>query len=222
MSRELYKDDRYFEDFIIYQNKRIEKFEDTLTKLGEGDSSKVKQCQRILANFYKDLLSAKYSVGAVKQEVQRIYFQYLKAFKQCSISDYAEMVDILSLAILFDTAADDIRFALENTEYASDALVSVLKSKLSGEKPALENGQLLFPEQYEIFYQYITGSINTESFIAFMEDKWYALCSEFAWFDSHKSTENIYVGYWSWLAGAALKINAAVVSEKQYIPCGLL
>ena len=175
MSRELYKDDRYFEDFIIYQNKRIEKFEDTLTKLGEGDSSKVKQCQRILANFYKDLLSAKYSVGAVKQEVQRIYFQYLKALKQCSISDYAEMVDILSLAILFDTAADDIRFALENTEYASDALVSVLKSKLSGEKPALENGQLLFPEQYEIFYQYITGSINTESFIAFMEDKWYAL-----------------------------------------------
>lgn len=222
MSRELYKDDRYFEDFIIYQNKRINKFEGTLTKLGEGDASKVKQCQRILANFYKELISAKYSIGAAKQEVQQIYFQYLKALKQCSISDYAEMVDTLSLAILLDTAADAIGFVLENTDYASDALIDVLKSKISGDKKILEKGQLLFPEQYEMFYRYITGTMDTESFVKFMENEWYALCKDFAWFDSHKSTENTYVGYWSWLAGAVLKINAVAVSEKKFIPCALL
>ena len=222
MSRELYKDDRYFEDFIIYQNKRIEKFEDTLTKLREGDSSRAKQCQRILANFYKDLIAAKYSIGASKQEVQRIYFQYLKEIELCSISDYAEMVDILSLAILFDTAAEDIGFVLENSDYASDALIQVLKTRISGDKQILENGQLFFPEQYEMFYQYITGSVDTESFVKFMENEWYALCKDFAWFDSHKSTENIYVGYWSWLSGAVLKVNTAVVSGKQYIPCALL
>ena len=75
MSREYYKDDRYFEDYIICQNKRIDKFSDALNKLRDGDESKVTQCQRYLANFYRDLLSAKYSIGASKHEVQRYYLK---------------------------------------------------------------------------------------------------------------------------------------------------
>ena len=101
MNREFYKDDRYFEDYIICQNKRIEKFTDTLNKLGEGDSTKTAQCQRYLANFNRDLMSAKYSIGASRQEVQKLYMKYLEAVKNSSVADYAEMVDILSLAICF-------------------------------------------------------------------------------------------------------------------------
>ena len=129
MSREFYKDDRYFEDYIICQNKRIEKFTDTLNKLGEGDSTKTAQCQRYLANFYRDLLSAKYSIGASSQEVQKFYMKYLEAVKYSTVADYAEMVDILSLAILLDVSIENIECVLKNTAFDADAL-----NILSGQK----------------------------------------------------------------------------------------
>ena len=131
MSREFYKDDRYFEDYIICQNKRIDKFSDALNKLRDGDESKVTQCQRYLANFYRDLLSAKYSIGASKHEVQRYYLKYLEIVAQCGVSDYAEMIDILSLAILFDVTIDhDIKVILENTVYDVDSMICILKKIL--------------------------------------------------------------------------------------------
>jgi len=222
MSRELYKDDKYFEDFIIYQNKRIEKFRDVLKNLGDKDVSKVKQCQRYLADFYRDLMSAKYSIGASKQEVQRYYLKYSDAVAHCAVSSYAEMVDLLSLAILFDISADDMKFILEYVEYNDDDLVCVLKGKVQDYGQVEGSNHLLFPEQYDIFYKYIKDNMDTERFLSYMENEWYSSCRDFAWFDSHKSLENIYTGYWSWLAGAVLKIKSVPVTDKRYIPCELL
>lgn len=222
MSRESYKDDRYFEDYIICQNKRIEKFTDTLNKLEKGDLFKVKQCQRYLANFYKDLLSAKYSIGASKHEVRRYYLKYLETVEQCGVSDYAEMIDILSLAILLDITLDNIKFILENTDYDVDSIICALKEILKKHDLVTESDYLLFPQEYEVFYKYIKGNIDTKNFLKFIEEEWYGLCKNFAWYDSHKSKENSYVGYWSWLAGAILKFNSVVPKDVRYVPLELL
>lgn len=222
MSREFYKDDRYFEDYIICQNKRIEKFTDTLNKLGEGDSAKAAQCQRYLANFYRDLMSAKYSIGASRQEVQKFYMKYLEAVRNSAIADYAEMVNMLSLAILLDASIENIEYVLKNTTYDADALVSVLKNILQKNDLSTNSDDLLFPEIYEVFYQYIRGNVDKGKFLKYMEEEWYDSCKDFSWYDSHKSNENIYVGYWAWLAGAVLKINKVVVTDRRYIPCDLL
>lgn len=223
MSREYYKDDRYFEDYIICQNKRIDKFSDALNKLRDGDESKVTQCQRYLANFYRDLLSAKYSIGASKHEVQRYYLKYLEIVAQCGVSDYAEMIDILSLAILFDVTIDhDIKVILENTVYDVDSMICILKKILQKHYSIVESNYLLFPQNYEVFYKFIKGTIDTKEFLKFIEEEWYDSCKDFAWYDSHKNKENSYVGYWSWLAGAALKINSVVVEDIKYVPFELL
>lgn len=222
MRRECYKDDKYFEDYIICQNKRIEKFTDTLNKLGEGDFSKVTQCHRYLANFYRDLLTAKYSIGASRQEVQKFYMKYLESVRNSTVANYAEMVDILSLAVLFDVSTENIGDVLENTEYDEDALVSALKSMLQKRELDTGSSHLLFAEIYGVFYQYITGNVDTQSFLRYMEEEWYRSCSSFSWYDSHKSAENVYVGYWSWLAGAVLKNKVVTVTDKRYIPCDLL
>lgn len=222
MRRECYKDDRYFEDYIICQNKRIEKFTDTLNKLGEGDFSKVTQCHRYLANFYRDLLTAKYSIGASRQEVQKFYMKYLESVRNSTVANYAEMVDILSLAVLFDVSTENIGDVLENTEYDEDALVCALKSMLQKRELDTGSSHLLFEEIYGVFYQYITGNVDTQSFLRYMEEEWYRSCSSFSWYDSHKSAENVYVGYWSWLAGAVLKNKVVTVTDKRYIPCDLL
>ena len=222
MSREFYKDDRYFEDYIMCQNKRIEKFTDTLNKLGEGDSTKTAQCQRYLANFNRDLMSAKYSIGASRQEVQKLYMKYLEAVKNSSVADYAEMVDILSLAILLDVSIENIECVLKNTAFDADALVSVLKNIIQKKDLATESDDLLFSEIYGVFYQYIRGNVDKGKFLKYMEEEWYDSCKNFSWYDSHKSAENVYVGYWSWLAGAVLKMNTIIVTDRRYIPCDLL
>lgn len=222
MSRECYKDDRYFEEYIIFQNKRIERFTETLRSLQGKDAARVAQCERYLANFYRDLIAAKYSVGASKQEVGRCVRMYLEALKNCAIADYAELADVLSFAVLFELSVSDVCFVMEYTAYDSDALVCALKNHVESSVALAETDALLFPKDYGVFYHYIQGSVNLDSFLAYMEEEWYASCGDFAWFDSHKSVENIYVGYWSWLAGAVLKMNSVQVTDKRYIPCALL
>jgi hypothetical protein len=51
-----------------------------------------------------------------------------------------------------------------------------------------------------------------------MENLWYSTCEEFSWFDTHKSKENVYMGYWSWLAAAIIKKKGIKVEKMKYVP----
>lgn len=220
MSREIFKTDGYFEDYITEQNKRIEKFKAVLSNFSERDTQKIVQCERILANLYKDLLSAKYSLGASKDEMMEVFGSYVDSVLNSAVSDYADMIDLLSLSIIFTVDKKKIEPIIRNDDY-DDGLVLALKSYSTG-KNDLSDKKLLYPDYYSAFYLYLKGKKTEEEILNYLENDWYNASDEFAWYDSHNSSENVYVGYWSWLGAAVLKMKSALKIKGKYIPSEIL
>lgn len=220
MSREMFKSDSYFEDYITEQNKRIEKFKGALASFDGSDMQKIAQCERILANLYKDLLSAKYSLGASKDEIVEIFELYIDSVINCSVSDYADMVDILSLSVILDINEEKLEPIIQNAEF-DDGLVLSLKSYIVG-KYEVSGKRLLYSDYYSPFYFYLKGEKKEAEILSYLENNWYDASDEFAWYDSHNSSENVYVGYWCWLGAAVLKMKSAIKIEGKYIPSELM
>ena len=56
-------------------------------------------------------------------------------------------------------------------------------------------------------------------------EKWYEIHRECAWYDSHKSSKNVYYGYWSFEAGAIAKIlnlDDSSLKDVPYYPYDLV
>lgn len=220
MNRDRYKSVQYFERYIDKQKERIEKFLNILSTIPENDKKKRGECTRYLANFYKDLLSAEYSAGRSAQAMKGICEMYISALSECSITEYAELVDVLSLAILFNMKSTEIKKINYDTSF-HDKLVLSLKKQIDGETQLLDT-KLIYPNYYGIFYQYLSGGVNREEFLDAINTKWYAASCEFAWHDSHKGKGDTYVGYWCWLAGAILKIKNVKEAQSFFVPDRLL
>lgn len=215
MSRDRIKNDKYFEEYIIEQNKRIAKFQ--LVANQQGDVEKKNKLYRIVANLQKDLFSAKYSIGANIEELRRIFDDYLESLKNTSILDYGELVDIISIGILLDT---DIKNTINKCDLSlkKDGLVeALLNDGKIGTMP------LLFEEYYSPFYKYLKKEKDISYLEEYMENSWYSNSSEFSWYDSDASKENVYVGYWCWIAAAVVKLRGDKVNNKNnYLPVDLL
>ena len=59
----------------------------------------------------------------------------------------------------------------------------------------------------------------------YLQKKWYEIHRECAWYDSHKSSKNVYYGYWSFEAGAIAKIlnlDDSSLKDVPYYPYDLV
>lgn len=93
----------------------------------------------------------------------------------------------------------------------------------------LKNGEilnteskLLYADYYIVFYQYATGQTDFTEFSAYMNNRWYDSNEAMYWYDSHKKKEDVYTGYWCWLAAALMKIRKATCKDVSYVPVDLI
>ena len=59
----------------------------------------------------------------------------------------------------------------------------------------------------------------------YLEKQWYGIHHGTAWHNSHKSKQNTYYGYWSYEAGAIVRImnlNDEELKEQKYYPYDLV
>ncbi len=211
MSRDKIKDDKYFEDYIIYQNKRIAKFKQALNAISSSDIDKKRTCLGMIAGFQRDLINAKYSIGALKPEMKKVVCEYISIIKEIGVDNYEEYINVISLAILFDLR-DEVT-EISTKEPLNDRLTDILMAHSSVGK------ELRFKEYYGSFCDYLDGIIDVRQFERYMNEEWYKSSEGMYWYDSHKSGEDIYTGYWSWLAAACLKVKKEVThGTVQYIP----
>ena len=214
MIRDQFKPESYFEEFIFTQENRIAKFSSVLKELDIHDIDKTVQCKTYLCRLHMDLISAKYSLGLEKGDISddvKSLFSYI-----CKISSYNEMINYLSLAIIFDINIP--KSILDMNEY-DDALVDWLKG--FWDKTRAKNTALTFPENYKVFYDFISNKIKKDDFKQYMDEEWYESCKEFAFFNSHELDSKTYSGYWCWIAAAIIKIKSIDVKGK-YIPSDLI
>lgn len=221
MSRAQFMNDQYFEEYINSQKQRIVKFSKVLESLAPTNQKKIVQCKVYLVEFNKNLLSAEYSAGRNKEQIKRTFMEYLKLLKDVPISSYAEMVDGLALAILFDCTESDIPAILNEMKF-DDALTRKMKDYIRSGAYSTYKASLEYESHYQVFDEYLNGELDLKKFLTYMESGWYNSCADFAFFETHKKTENIYTGYWCWLAAAVLKMNAVTKVVSSYIPVELL
>jgi hypothetical protein len=211
MSRDKLKDQSYFENYISSTKKRIDKFMMTAEKLDTSQTEQKKKCLEVVAGLERNLINALYSAGREKKEVEGVVKEYIDIVNnnKVGINSYNDYVDILSLSVIF-------KIPISKTgEYSKfeDGMTEYLKS---GDIEKIYN--LKFADFYGAFADYITDKISTADFSSYMENKWYSTCEEFSWFDTHKSKESVYMGYWSWLAAAIMKKKAVQKEEITYVP----
>ena len=209
MLRDKIKDEGYFEKYLSQQVCRISVMKDRLTEFSD-DRNKKNICFRFLADYYRDYINALYSAGKTYDEVKKAFDEYINIVFECGVSSYSDYVDTLAMAIVFDTDVSDIKLT---EDYMKDKLVCLLL------KEEADNSKLFYPNEYKAFTDYLEGIIDLDLFRTFMSDEWYDKCKELSWYDSHKSAENVYNGYWSWVAGACLKIKGEDNIHVSYAPC---
>ena len=229
MLRDALKSADYFERYLGYQDARIQKFTQVLNNLPDHAEMQRKQCSTYLANFYKDKLSAMYSFGSTKTELLSTFNFYIKYIKGASSINYADLSDILAMMILFKNVdVSDPKFVLSVTGF-DDPFIVLLKQELfPGRTIKLRTNELLYPEQYQEFLSIIEEDDSAQATVQLLDyvnHRWYANCQDMPWFESHKSSENTYCGYWCWIAAAIAKmkhLDIAFIRTCKYIPWELL
>ena len=142
----------------------------------------------------------------IEECYKKLLFYYSKMWDRKY--GYIELVKVLSLGVLFKVNRSDI-FELEQrliSEKFDDYLVNTLIKEIDSTWER-EGVEFEF-EVYECLKQILDNDeiIACEALKEYLQEKWYEIHRECAWYDSHKSSKNVYYGYWSFEAGAIAKI----------------
>lgn len=193
--RAQYKDPAYFDKFIANEEESIKRFK------GAGKEDK----NSIIAGKYLKLISAKYSNGESKKVIKTDVDDMFKYVKD--VSSYNDMVDYLSLAILFDIDRKKIYNVMKCDKY-DDVFITGLKKYVDKKDHAVTYAGLKYPKQYETFNKALNGEINGDELNKYINSRWYPSCKGRAFYDDHKSKTDTYCGYWCWVGGAVAKIKS--------------
>ena len=141
---------------------------------------------------------------------------------------YIELIKVLSLAVLFKVNSQEI-LELEQKllcEKFDDYLVNSLIRKIDStwEKKGVS---FEFVGIYDCLKEISESNqeIACEELKEYLQTKWYEIHKECAWYDSHKSKQSIYYGYWSFEAGAVAKIlglDDSTLKDMPYYPYDLV
>ncbi|MBC1649719.1 PoNi-like cognate immunity protein [Listeria booriae] len=214
MIRDTKKDKQYFIDFIQYENQSIKKFKNAVNSVietrGEDDQG-VRSGYNFLLGLHFSKLNALYSSGATLEEIKEFIPEIIdimeKAWK--SESCYVEMVWLLSVGIMLEIPEEQMKRLQEivKSDGAEDYLLNYLMKNDCG------NSVTTSPFLHDVPYKSLQFVIESDGEVAtnllkqYLSDEWYAGHDDMGWYDSDKSKEDIYSGYWSFESGAIAKIK---------------
>lgn len=220
MIRDCLKNVDYYNEYIVSEQKRIDKFSKAMNALNEG-TPQYNQCKTYLSNIYRNVINASYSKGCNKDEIRIYVEKYFSYFDFDKHSGYADIIDALSFIIIFDIKGTDV-----TKISCDDSLVYTLCNFISSnEIKKSSDDNLKYYNLYHVFMDALFNRISCDDFILFLNNDWYGLNKDMYWFDSHKSDNNTYTGYWCWLGGAISKIlnyPTSKICNCKYIPKDVL
>lgn len=230
--RDRIKDENYFNILIQKEKENIIRFEDAVKKitLEKGTLDRgVRNGYSILINSYEKEINSLYSLGedlaTIEESYKKLLFYYSRMWDRKY--GYIELIKVLSLAVLFQVNRSDI-FELEEkliSEKFDDYLVNFLIKKIDStwERKGVE----LEFKVYDCLKIIVESDekIACEALKKYLQEQWYEIHRECAWYDSHKSSQNVYYGYWSFEAGAIAKIlniDDSSLKDVAYYPYDLV
>ena len=225
MLRDCRKTQDYFERYLREQETRIVRFSKKLEELVSDQKPlpKIQQCHRFLSSLMHDKFYAQYSLGCEKSLLMQTFQAYLLHVQTQGSLTYQEVLDTLSLAVLFQV---DPKSTLPAAYIPQDALLQSLYSYQNGRtEDAPEDSKLLFPDTTSVFMETLQEKRSAEDLREYIQSQWYEDNKESAWFDSDKRTDDTYCGYWCF-EGAAValirKFERNTFSNCRFFPVDML
>ena len=138
-----------------------------------------------------------------------------------SLLGYFEVIDAISLGILLDTkdSLPALKWIVQQTNMR-DKLTNTLLHSMDDTWPIVETDLCC---TWFMEFLKCEETKRGDYLKGYLTKRWYRDHRDAAWYNSHKSTENIYVGYWSFEAGAVAKLYGVQdSSEWPYYPYDLV
>ncbi|KAB7705327.1 DUF1911 domain-containing protein [Bacillus aerolatus] len=227
MIRDTIKEESYFNSFLEYENERIEKFtslaHSVINQRGEDDIG-VKRAYISLQGFYFNKLRALYSSGASLEEIKEFFPEVINIMEKTwsANSGYVQMLWMVSIGIMLDVPNNDFRKleTMIEREGLQDYLIDFLiQPKNEDWKEVSPNFAFNLP--YQFLKSVITTSDKSEATALlknYLQNEWYEGHNDTGWYDTHKSSNDTYSGYWSFESGALAKILNLDDSTLKNIP----
>lgn len=231
--RDKLKDKNYFNVLIEKEKNNIIMFENvvkkTMIEKGESDRG-TRNGYTILNNAYQNIINLLYSCGEDLETIEVYYRKLLYYYSKMWDRKYGyiELIKVLSLAVLFEIEKEEIALLEKKliAENFDDYLVNVLIKRI--DSSWIYNGTKF---EFLGLYDCLEGILNNKEPLKcellkdYLQVKWYEIHKECAWYNSHLSKKNMYCGYWSFEAGALvkiLKIDDVNLRDVQYYPYDLV
>ena len=176
----------------------------------------------MLANKYKNLLSAYYSRGCNFKQILDVAYRYISNLLDANKFSISDTITGLSMIILLRIPMDrpEIKLFVDTVlkEYGD---LRIVKGQDTG-FDAIDNLTRILHVNDDGEFAVILNR--------YMTNEWYASQKKSAYYDSHLKNDNTYHGYWSFFAAAivAMKIDdmndniMRKISESGYIPVALI
>lgn len=221
--RDKLKDIEYFNHFIDEESARVNRFSDSL-KNGEIKEDRILPVKMKMHDLKIGILIAGYSKG---DELPLLEEEYLKLADEWEEvwepGCYNKALRMISLAALFEIDKmfiERMKDMLKKSDVHDWVLDFILNSL--EDKPADVSKKLLFPKYLSVLQKVVFEENKIELLKKYLS-KWYN--GDCGCYGAHKSTQNIYYGYWSFEAGAIAKIlnlDDSSLKNAKYYPYDLV
>jgi hypothetical protein len=179
----------------------------------------------VLAEVFQTSLGivvADYSSGKNKDDIIKDYdrtLHFLEMDWNKKNGYYVELLWLLSMAILLEI--DDGKFdklvgIIDNENYNDYIIDYFVGFRKNGRK---FHDKILFKEPYGNLAELIDSSDESkiDKIKDYLNKKWYKGHKDSFWYNNHNSKHNTYFGYWSFEAGAIVKVLN--LNDKDLIKC---
>lgn len=221
--RDRLKDNQYFVEFLEEENARIEKFQEKL-KNNEVAESRILPIKQKISSIKFGVWIARYSLGENIDILKNEYVQMLSEIsRDYSAELYNDILWIVSIGILLDIEEDDfslIAKLIEKSDWLYEYLLNYRNDNIG------ISDTVLFKKPYKFLYEIV--NVKQNKIVAlkeYLEKHWYKDNNDAGWYDSHKSKQNTYYGYWSFESGAIVKIlglDDTILKDVPYYPYDLV
>ena len=217
--RDTIKNRAYFEEYLEVNEKRMERFQNQLQDLPVENIPGRQGCAAFIASLCRSRICALYSSGSDMNAIRDLCPQYVKYLAQAvkPQEGYFDVIDAISLGVLLDAkdSLPKLKLILQQTNMR-DKLTDTLLHSMDDTWSITESDYCC-----AWFFKFLECAVaERKDFLErYLTKKWYQVHRDAAWYNSHKSSANIYVGYWSFEVGAIAKMYGVQdSSEWPYYP----
>lgn len=213
----------YFQKKLNSEMNRIEQFETTLKNIDHSNSKGIRIGKIHLSNLYLNCVKLLCSLNNSPREILPVYLTFLENYKDiCTPNDSMyDIIDVFSLGVLIFDNNEKIIDYLEQIFYeydSTDGMIVFLMNYLKNRDSKITRSRIKY-------FNELFQSGDKANKLKIELKLWYSKHSDAYWYNSHKSSNNTYCGYWCFEIAALAKIldiDDTTFKVNQYYPYDLV